>query len=299
MRKVFNEIRGLNWKEYPVDELENFFKKFGRFPMMVTEFNEGRLIHRARPVDESEIITSVSGLSYKPQELNSTYQRASTPQQTMLYGAVIPPEIDDEGIDNPRVTSAMESVSFLRNTKLDGTQRVLYGKWRVKSKISLITILFTRYRNAKNNWLKKMSEEFYESIAQYTYPEQKAFKQINNFYSSEFSKFVAEDEDYNYLISALFSLKCTQSGFDGVIYPSVRTMGLGINVAIKPETVDEKLELVSVLDCRLHKKGKLAIINNLRFGNVIEGSETFHLNDISDPNLRFTNTEIENKLGVN
>ena len=296
MLKAIKDIRNLDWTEFPISKIDKLFSEIGEIPYMLTDYEPGRIIHRARPVNDDKVVNTVNELSYKPQENNNTYQRASTPDMTMFYGAIIPPELETEYIDNERVTSAMESVSFLRNPKLDGEQRLLYGKWRVKQSISMITVLFTRYRNSKNKWLKRMSEEFYKNISSYSYKEQKRFKQINNFFSDEFSKFVGENEDYKYLVSALFSLKCTQNGYDGVIYPSMRTMGLGINIALKPSTVDEKMELISVLDCKVFKKNKNVVINNLQFCNVAENTQEFELTEITDPNLRFTDEEIEYKL---
>ena len=296
MRQLFREIRKLDWTIYPVDEIVDLFIKFGKVPYMVTDYDEGKIIHRACPVGDNEIVNTVSRITYKPQEINITYQRASTPHKTMFYGAVIPQEMDTVELDIPRVTSAMESCSFLRNSKLDGKQRLLYGKWIVKSKISLITVLFTRYRNVKNDWIKTMEQDFYKNIESFSYDEQKKYKQINNFLSDEFSKCVGENEDYKYLISALFAFNCTENSFDGVIYPSVRTMGLGLNVAIKPPTVDDRMELISVLECDVYKKKKKVVINNLRFCNVTSGSKTFDLQEITDPNLKFTDKQIDYKL---
>jgi len=298
MRKAFRDIRKLDWRSYPTVDIDQLLTEFGQFPMMVTDYEEGRIIHRARPVNDDEIISNIPELSFKPQVLNLNYQRASTPSLTMFYGAVIPENMDSNGINNGRITSAMETCSFLRNIKLDGTQRLLYGKWRVKSRISLITVLFTRFRNSKNQWIHTLSEDFYNQIS--TFPEnvQKKAKQINNFLSDEFSKYVGENEDYKYLVSSLFTNKCIQNGFDGVLYPSVRTMGLGLNVAIQPTTVTERMELISVLDCRVHKRSKKVIINNLRFCNVPEGNENFELEGITDPDLRFSDEEIEARLNV-
>jgi len=296
MRQAFRNVRKLNWKEYPVDAIKVFLNKFGKIPYMITEYNEGKIIHRACPISDDEIVNNVSRLTYKPSELNTFYQRASIPQKTMFYGAVIPQEIDTIELDNPRITSAMESCSFLRNIRLDGIQRLIYGKWIVKAKISLITVLFTRYRNAKNTWIKNLSEEFYKNIELFTYEEQKKYKQINNFLSDEFSKYVGENEDYKYLISSIFSMNCIENNLDGVLYPSVRTMGLGLNVAIKPATVDEKMELVSVLECDVYKKREKVVINNLRFCKVDSGSEKFELQNITDPNLKFTKEQIEEIL---
>ncbi len=81
MRKVFRDIRALNWEGLPIEQIEYLFSKFGRIPFMVTDFKEGRLIHRARPINDDEIINTISGLSYKPQKINDNYQRASTPKK--------------------------------------------------------------------------------------------------------------------------------------------------------------------------------------------------------------------------
>jgi len=297
MRKAFRDIRKLDWKNYPLEDIGRLLYEFGKFPMMVTDYDEGRIIHRARPINDNVIVSNVSELSYKPQVANLTHQRASTPSMTMFYGAVIPENMDSAGINNGRITSAMETCSFLRNTKLDGAQRLLYGKWKVKSRISLITVLFTRFRRSNNQWIKTLSEEFYNHISTLPYEQQKKSKQINNFLSDEFSKFVGENEDYKYLISSTFAQKCAQNGFDSVLYPSVRTMGLGLNVAIKSSSVDEKMELISVLDCKVFKRQKQVIINNLAFCNVSEGNENFELIEITDPDLKFSDDEIE--VGLN
>lgn len=293
MRQLFRKIRRLDWTNYPTDEINDLFIEFGNVPYMITDYDEGKIIHRACPVSDDEIVNNVARLTYKPQKFNTTYQRASTPQKTMFYGAVIPQQMETIELDNPRVTSAMESCSLLRNIKLDGKQRLLYGKWIVKSKISLITILFTRYRNARNNWIRTLGENFYKNIEPFSYEERKKYKQISNFLSDEFSKYVGENEDYKYLISSLFAYRCTENNLDGVLYPSVRTMGLGLNVAIKPTTVDDRMELVSVLECDVYKKKKKIAINNLRFCKVASGSKTFELQEITDPNLKFTDEQIE------
>lgn len=281
-------------KKYPIDELNNYISQLARVPLLVTDLHKGE-IHRARPINENDTITSKSDLSYKPAVLNRTYQRASCPNMTMFYGAIVPPRIEDD-VFLSRGTSAMEAVPFLREPKLDGVQRLLYSKWIVKSQISLITILFTRYRNAKNPWLRNKSKHFFDYIENYPPHIKKIAKQANNFFSYEFSKPVGNNEDYKYLISALLTQKFIQAGYDGVIYPSVRSNGLGINIAIKPETVDQKLELKSVLDCRVHKKGKKVIVNNLGFCNVTPGSTNFKLEEITDPNFRFSDEYIENEL---
>ncbi|MBE0653370.1 MAG: hypothetical protein IH594_06205 [Bacteroidales bacterium] len=296
MKQLFRKIRSIDWRTYPIEAINDMFIEFEEVPYMVTDYHDGKIIHRVRPLKVNEVVNTVDGLKYKPQDANTTYQRASTPRQTMFYGSVISEDEDSETLSSPRNTSAMESCHLLRNPKLDGKQKLLYGKWKVNSTISLITVLFTKYRNAKNVWIKNLSEAFYQNICGYNYEQQKKFRRVNNFISDEYSKFVGEEEDYKYLVSSLFNEGVIENGFDGVLYPSVRTMRRGMNVAIIPSNVEDKMDLISVLECEVHKRGKKVILNNLRYCDVPEGSIGFELQDIVDPELRFSDIQIENFL---
>lgn len=296
MRTLFRQIQDLDLESYPVDEINRLLVEFGQLPLMVTDYEEGKMIHRARPILDNENITSVSGLKYVPHELNTNYLRASTPNNTMFYGATVSETDETPGITNPRLTSAMETCSFLRDISLDGRQRLLYGKWRLLSRISLITILFTHFRSSRNQWIKTMSEEYFNYLQNFPDDQRKRYKQISNFLSSEFSRCVDTNENYKYLVSSLITRKLIEAGYDGVLYPSVRSMKVGLNVAIKPEVVDERMELISVLECDVHKRNKKVIINNLRSCLVSSGSETFNLEVITDANLRFTDEEINRRL---
>ena len=296
MRQIIRQLRSQNLESYPIDQLNELLSHFGEIPIMVTEYHAGKIIHRARPVNDEEIVNDKSGLKYKPQRLNTAYLRASTPSNTMFYGSTIAEDDETNSISNPRITSALEVVPFLRNPNLDGRQRLLYGKWRLDTTINLATILFTNYRNAKNQWIKSLSEAYYNDLREFSIDIRKKAKRISNFLSSEFSKCVSENENYKYLISALITQRFLNRGFDGVLYPSVRSMKLGLNVAIKPEVVDRHLQLISVLDCIVYKRNDKVIINNIAFCEVPEGCQIFEFTEINDPSLRFTEEEIQNRL---
>lgn len=65
----------MDWRSLPVAEVEYLIDKFSKVPYMVTDYEAGKLIHWARPIEEDEEINTIEGLSYKPQDLNHKYQR--------------------------------------------------------------------------------------------------------------------------------------------------------------------------------------------------------------------------------
>jgi hypothetical protein len=83
-------LQSLNLATYPKHEIIRLIRKFGQFGIIQMTLHPGKSIIRARPMNPNEHFRTRAELSYKPALANKTYQRASTPDQTMFYGAVIP-----------------------------------------------------------------------------------------------------------------------------------------------------------------------------------------------------------------
>lgn len=110
---------------------------------------------------------------------------------------------------------------------------------------------------------------------------------ISSFFANEFSKELTHP-DFQYLISAIYASRLiglTQNGvtLDGVLYPSVRAEGRGINVALSKECADSKLRLHAVLQCRVYKKNNRMFVNNEKFTVVEDGRGDFQLEPIMNP----------------
>ena len=92
-----------------------------------------------------------------------------------------------------------------------------------------------------------------------------------DFIASEFAKSDTA-EDYYYMISAIFSaLVCNNEKFDGIYYPSVRTSGAGMNVAILPEVVDAKMRFLGAVDCDVIRKGlNIEILEKRKYNFKLE-----------------------------
>jgi hypothetical protein len=281
MIELVNKFQELNLEDYPVDQINHLIAEIGRIPIMRSEYNAGKVIYRARPhSNEDEDFLNVSDLSYKPEKFNTKYQRASTPSRTMFYGAIIPELPEGDLIDDERIIGAFEVIDFLRNLrKKKGEKVISYGVWRVNSLISTYAIIPSDPGKTKVSWLRKLAENFNENLkGQHGFKDKAPI--IQDFLAEEFSKQVEDGKDYNYLISAMFSNKVCELGVDGVLYPSVKMKGTGLNIALTSECVDSRLTLVDVIKCKVYKKCKEVIINNLKRGTVDQNTGAISWKDI-------------------
>jgi hypothetical protein len=99
------------------------------------------------------------------------------------------------------------------------------------------------------------------------------------FLAKEFSKEVKDGDNHEYYISALFSSLVSNTGVDGVLYPSVRAAGIGLCVSLHTRAAD-KLKLISVRKCLLKKKNGTVKITYLKACDVDNGADSFELLDI-------------------
>lgn len=246
-------------------------------PVVTTDFNYPKIIERAVcNTDEEPLFSKVSRISYKPEKFNNTYMRASTPHNTMFYGSVIPEdELSDSEISYARITGAFEIIDFLR-ANMDGTSLITFGKWQVKNKISVISI-FDPKIEYNINYVNRI-RDFYNN--QDISPENKEKRDyILAFLSSEFSKRVESEQDYNYKISAIFTELAVKNGTDGVLYPSVQSGGYGLCLALHPRVMSRLLP-IGVLQCELIKNGLSVKLINKKHCDIVTGSEDFILEDV-------------------
>lgn len=290
---VIDQLKALDLSEFPIAELDRLLTNLGPLGIMLTDYHKtpenqySKEIERAvnNPKEVPEFNT-VSRISYKPAKYNSNYLRASTPKNTMFYGSVISEEnFDKEEMKYPRIVGASEISSLMRNSDVvEGWSRMTLGNWEVIEKISLATIIdptidyeHPYLNNLKNKYvgfLKEMPEDVRENT-----------KKCLKFLSSEFSKYVSNGNNHEYLISAKFTEIFTKtSAYDGVVYPSVQSKGYGLCVAIHPRSMC-KLKLIKVLQCKLTKTvgedgENIFQLSNEKNCLVEDGSKTFKLKKI-------------------
>lgn len=258
--EIIKKLKELNLSTYPIDEIKNLLNKLGEVGHVVVSYHKGKSIIRVRPNSKFQRFNYVDQLSYKPQKYNTTYQRASTPYKTMFYGCTVADNPTKGDLDNARAIAPFEAVKWLRDKKKKGYQKITYSRWIVKKDLNLLAIVFKESFYERNSFTKELVDSYKEIFKSQSKEMIENSMKIQDFLAEEFSK-EDTDNDYEYLISALFSEMCVLKGFDGVFYPSVRVGGMGFNIAITSQAT-HKLRLYAAGESSVYKWYDHTVIGN-------------------------------------
>lgn len=281
--EIIRKIQELNLSEYPENELRVLINQLGVIGCIKYTFHPGKNIFRGRTIDRDQSLLSKNEYTYPPHQFNTRYQRASKPHMNMFYGTFVP-EIEmsknDEDLKRARATGVVEARSELRNPETNIIQKIAFGRWIVTQNINLVAVLFDEQYRDRSCFSELMNKE-YEKFLSENEEMKLSSVNVNDFLASEFSK-ENDGNDFNYLISSTFTEMVVSQGYDGVLFPSVQTGGIGFNVAITPQAADQKLDLRVAGECLVYKRKKQMVVDNLR-GNTLYSNQThFQFNEI-DP----------------
>ena len=139
---ILKKLENLDLNLYPYFDVKDLIGKLGNVAAIQINFNPGKKIIRARPNYNGEVFKYAHQLSYKLPQYNRKFQRASSPNMSMFYGAVIPEFTKPTELDNARVASLLESIPLSRDPRSEGEQIITYGTWVVTKKFSLYGVVF-------------------------------------------------------------------------------------------------------------------------------------------------------------
>jgi hypothetical protein len=296
-------LSALDLSTYPYDEAKALIKELKRFGAMEYALHPGKTITRGRPndlVDGRPVsFTRADQLSYKPQEFNSTYQRASTPFKTMFYGSVIPENLDEGDVTIERIISVSEASSLLRNAHRREIspelkkETITFGQWVVTDDIELLSLCYYKPLLQNNPLGRDLYAAFEKGTQELPEPLRTHTRSASTFFAEQFAKPSHEFRgDFEYLLSAVFAEITTEKGLAGVHFPSVKAEGKGFNVAISPEFTDRCLRLDKVLECTLYERDGRFLLDSDAFVQLSPGSTGFELQPITDPRYHSTEDEI-------
>lgn len=306
MRNLKNIVRTLDAidkSKCPQKEIrETLTEGFSSFGILTHTLHETYRLVRLRRNMNSERFTSLSELSYKPKERNQQYQKANIPNTTLFYASSCERRDHSGAFTDEEYgikVALFETLYELRDNCLHGyglldpknpyppfkvrtrnkiqNIEVTYGIWEVADCISLASVCLDRSYDA--DWVNYHTRQhIYNSYVMGDPMNRTGNDVFLKYLSHEFSK-LGEPyrENYDYMVSAIAAQILCGMGFDGVSYPSTRCDGKGINFAIKPETVDSKLECTEVGLIRVNnEEGEL----NIKYENKVKlkaGSKSFDL----------------------
>lgn len=281
---IINELKSLDLSTYPYEQILEIIQSIGNIGSIKIDLPVGKSIIRSRPNEPEIVFSSRKELSYKPATANTTYQRASTPYQTMFYGCPIPDSNQEGAEGSARVCTTFET-SYLMRDNQDGEQKMTFSRWRVKKPISVFIFCHNKDFYTKNPWVNILFQEYLKNAQKMRDDEFQSSLMLNSFFADEFAKRVADKHDYNYMISAIFSeitIKTQKGEMGGIYYPSVRADGMAYNIAIKPERVKDSLELVAAGECTLYKIGQKCFLDAETACIITDDSQPFKLMPIQD-----------------
>ena len=258
--KIIEEFKKLNLSKYPVAEIKKLFNLVGHIGAIVVTFHKGKSVMRARPNEENQRFDKKADLSFKPQEFNKTYQRASTPNQTMFYATSVPDKLENGELDNMRIIGVTETIPMLRDKTKSGFQKISFGRWIVEEDIKLMAIVHHESYYKESNYTRELVNAFKGFIEGYPKEIIEKSLKFQDYLASEFAKEKIE-ADYDYMISAIFAENVTNNGLDGILYPSVRTAGKGFNIAITTKA-SEKLGLYVAGEFSIYKLKDHTVVGN-------------------------------------
>lgn len=279
VENILKRLSELELSKYPVGEIFYLLRKFGNFGLVRTTLHPGATIIRARPNYNGERFSKISDISYKPAEYNTTYQRASTPKNTMFYGGLISGSRGHSELSLNRVIGLLESVPLMRDLSSSGEQVITYSRWTVTKDISLASIIYHNEFPRENAYAAEQRFYFQKFLRRLSPNIANKSILITNFLAGEFAKKNTPNQ-YDYLISAIFTELALSKELAGVFYPSVRTGGEGFNVAIHPYYVHNHMTPIYVGECTLYKRAANTIIDNDTGALLLDGYSDFELKPV-------------------
>lgn len=277
---IIQKLKGLDLTTYPHEDIKSLIGQFGKFGLVQMTLHPGKTVFRVRPNNEDERFSTRSELSYKPEKYNTTYQRASTPNQNMFYAGLIPENFKEGELDSARVISTIEASNLLREKNQEGEQLITVSKWVVTKDIPLIAICYHKDFTDNSSHTKELYEAYQQWIQKLPDDLREKSMLITEFLAREFAKSEIRG-DFDYMISAIFSEITVGKGKAGIYYPSVRAAGMGFNAAIAPQVVDSSLKLVVAGECRMYKKSDHTIVDNEMICQIDDDSKAFIMNSVA------------------
>jgi hypothetical protein len=265
-RNIIQSLQKLDLKNSSIEEVRQKLKQLEKFGIMITTLHPGKRIVRAR-LSDGKSFDNISALSYKPQEYNLTFQRGSTPNKTMFYGSIVPEIQGDTEPATARITVLFEISDFVRDIDTIGELDITFCSWEVIEDINLVSIVHHKKFEKPTQLSIYMQKQFEVQVEKN--PDFKIVSiEISEFLANEFAKSTITHHT-DYTISATYS-EMISDAYDGILYPSVRLAGEGINIALKPEIVDKKLKFIGASECRVYKNKKEIFVDNLNRAEIYD-----------------------------
>lgn len=289
---LLNQLENVDLKSDSAEKyLYELFKKLETLPVVSYSLPDDFPITRARLNNDGERFNKINQVWHKPDELNTGFGRASNPYINVMYGAINPyPENDATDKPVERITALCEiSNIYFSEPKDIQNEVVTFARWLPGKTLNLVCPFDFSKLATESPILNEINNAYLKIIKENKDYEQQIIR-FHTYISDQFCRYPISN-DYEYKTTALFTEMIINMGFDGVVYPSVKTDLKGFNVAIKSDLVAENFKLFVVGECTHYKKKKNSFININLLTTRIEDNGSFRLSDDHPYSLTFEQIE--------
>lgn len=253
MESSLSNLQNLDLKNSTADDVR---KMLVQLPVSFLTFKilPNVVISRAR---KGRDYRTAKETTYCPIEYCKNIQRATLANDTMFYGVL---SDDQEHLENARAICVSECSALARSGRESvGREYFCISQWLVKEPLNVVSFIADNtYEDVVDNALLNQLRALFIKNHQNDYSLESI--ELARYISKDFSKLVVDNHDY--LISATLANDCIHGmGYDGIVYPSVQLGGqAGLNIALSPTAVDEKLDFWRVLGHGYYKNKEHGIV---------------------------------------
>lgn len=251
------QLAQLDLKTTSVLEIRKLYETITDLPAIIATIPADMIITRVRPGRH----TAKKDLTYPPISVCKKIQRSSLAGESAFYASL--PD-DQHHLENGRALGLSETSTLARQGKVSvGREYLTVSQWVTKQPLRVISFMTDNtFANTKNRskHIKELTKYFAEQYHLLTDVQ----KEVIQIIDEDFCKVVKDGNVHEYKRTAILShdmLYDSEYNLDGIVYAPVQMEGqLGINVMLKPASVDDKLELYRVIHCSYYKNGEQSLM---------------------------------------
>lgn len=227
--------------------INDVFNRIKSFYRIRIELDAGSYFFRARLEDNPFEIVDKSEISYHPIASQVSIQRANPKGVQTFYGCTNV-DFSKEDQEAALKTAILEVSKNRRNkSNLDFKEYGFVSRWRTTKKLNIMSLLYYDFNGELFRKLRDVRDEIEHIVSNKSGRPSRDLK-INHWLSKIYATEFEDNSENRYNISSKFAFNFLKN-HDGLLYPSVQTSGMAVNIALTKNAADTlELEYVSEIE---------------------------------------------------
>ena len=251
-----SKLRSLDNTNSLDEEIKTVLEQFGAAHIFTARIAKGATIIRARTeldFNGPNQILYESQISYRKDLQNVRRGRCNLDREAAFYGVLMTTRDKFKAEDRITCFSEVSKIGVMQ-LGTEGTDYTTTGIWTVTEPFDVVAFSHDEKLGNNHEIVAEMRREF----AKASQGDNVTNKEKGVFFQKIFSG-IYGDPNSPYRVSACMASLLFSRGCKGILYPSVQTEGIGLNLALPSITVDNHLRIRNALVERIHKVGKQVV----------------------------------------